>query len=665
MKIDNIKKSKHIGKRFMAVMLTAIIAVSSPTFVQAAEQSGNKEEVVYGILNQDGSVNGIYVVNIFDYKGDITDYGDYSSVRNMTTQDNITLDEDKISVTNTSDKLYYEGIMNGHELPWNISLKYYIDEKEYSADEIAGKSGALSIKLQITKNENCDESFYKNYALQATFTLDTNKCTNIVADNATIANVGSDKQIAYTILPDKGADITITADVNDFEMKAVTINGVKLNMDVQIDDSELMEQVRKLTDGVNKLDNGTSDLQNGVSDLSSGANQLDSGAKELKDGASNLDVGAKSLQEGIKKVQDALNELNSNSETLTTGSGQVKAALIEIQSSLSKVSFTADKITELVDASSKIKTAINQINAGIDSLNSNVGYAQYKVAMQGGGLNIDQLVEGNNNAIATLTTQIATLTDTYNQIKDVAGYESQAAELMTQIDQLTNVVALLGGNNAAIGGTEVYLNNLQSAVSQLNDGVSKLNQQYETFDAAIVQLGQSLSGMLVDMSRLSSGINTLVDKYTELDKGINDYTSGVAQIVAGYQGVVNGIEELSLGSEKLADGNATLYDGTNSLVDGVGKLYNGSVDLKDGSGELKDKTSNMESDVNTQIDDVLSKVNGDQSDVVSFTSEKNINIKSVQFVLKTQAIEKEEVTVVAEKTTEKLNIWEKIIGLFQ
>lgn len=42
----------------------------------------------------------------------------------------------------------------------------------------------------------------------------------IQADGATIANVGADKQISYTILPGKGLDAEITADVTDFEMEA-------------------------------------------------------------------------------------------------------------------------------------------------------------------------------------------------------------------------------------------------------------------------------------------------------------------------------------------------------------------------------------------------------------------------------------------------------------
>lgn len=660
-----VKKSKRIHiKQLAALMVVVIMTLSINNSVYAAEQNSGKEEVVYGILNTDGSVNGVYVVNIFDQKGNITDYGNYSSVRNMTSKDALALDNNKVTFANTNDKLYYEGTLKSQELPWNISVKYFMDGKEYSADDIAGKSGGLTIKINITQNENCNSSFYKNYALQTTVTLDTNKCSNIVADNATIANVGSDKQLTYTILPNKGADITITAQVNDLEMEAIAINGVQLNLDIQIDDTELTEKIKELTRGVEKLDNGAKDLQSGVSELKDGANTLSSGVKVLKDGSSNLETGIKSLQFGVSKIQGALNQLNSKSGALNTGSSQVKDALINIQSSLTEVSLATDKLAELVNASSQIKTAINQIYAGIGALQTNVGYAQYKAAMAAGGLDIDQLQLENKGAIASINAQIKTLTKSYNQIKDLQGYESQAAQLKAQIDQFSSLIPLLKGNSAAIGGTETYLNNITSAISQLYSGVKQLNSNYVTFDKAITELNQNLSGILVNMSKLSEGINILVDKYTTLDKGIHEYTWGVAQIVAAYSGIVDGVGQLSDGSEQLATGNQTLYNRTNDLIAGVSTLYNGSIDLTDGTGEFKDKTANLDSEVTDQIDSVLSEIRGDGSQTVSFSSEQNTKVKSVQFVLKTQQIEKKEVVTSTVKKEKKLSIWKKFIGLF-
>ena len=58
--------------------------------------------------------------------------------------------------------------------------------------------------------------------------------------------MGSDKQLTYTILPGKGIDTVITADVTDFEMDAAAINGVRLNLDVDVDDTDLMDKVDEL-----------------------------------------------------------------------------------------------------------------------------------------------------------------------------------------------------------------------------------------------------------------------------------------------------------------------------------------------------------------------------------------------------------------------------------
>lgn len=93
-----------------------------------------------------------------------------------------------------------------------------------------------------------------------------------------MANVGSDKQLSYTVLPGRGLDAYIRADVSNFEMDAVTINGVQLNLDVDIDDAELMDQVTQITDAARDLNDGAGKLSDGTDEL------LDDGTKELNDG---------------------------------------------------------------------------------------------------------------------------------------------------------------------------------------------------------------------------------------------------------------------------------------------------------------------------------------------------------------------------------------------
>ena len=113
-----------------------------------------KEEVVYVSLNTDGIVDEINVVNIFDtsVNSEITDYGSYENVRNMTTTDEINYSGDTIKINSSTGKLYYEGKLDSNTIPWNIQIRYYLNGKELSASHMQGKSGDMKITINITKN---------------------------------------------------------------------------------------------------------------------------------------------------------------------------------------------------------------------------------------------------------------------------------------------------------------------------------------------------------------------------------------------------------------------------------------------------------------------------------------------------------------------------------
>lgn len=372
-------------KKGIALSLVAFMVTSTSIPAAAAENTSPKEEVVYIMTQADGSIDNVNVVNIFN-GGDITDYGNYSSVKMLTTTDKINQTEDKITFSSSAEKVYYQGTLEDTEIPWNISIRYFLDNKEYTSEEIAGMSGSLEIKISITENSRCKGSYFDDYALQATFLLDTNLCSNIKSDGATTANVGSDKQLLYTIIPGKGLETSIYADVKDFEMDAVSINGIKLNLDVEIDDEELTEKVEELMEATQKLNNGATEIYDGTEDLKTGSSSLDTGISSLKSGVNNLDSGIATLQSGMKSMQTGLNTLNSQSSTLTKSSAQIKIALETIQNNLSTVSFSTDQLQELTSASGKIKNGISSLSGGILSLKNNLGYAQYKAAMSQKGL---------------------------------------------------------------------------------------------------------------------------------------------------------------------------------------------------------------------------------------------------------------------------------------
>lgn len=76
-------------KRIIASTLICGILAGNTSSAFAAEASCRKEEVVYAILNDDGGVNGVYVVNSFTGSENIVDYGNYTEIRNLTTTDSI------------------------------------------------------------------------------------------------------------------------------------------------------------------------------------------------------------------------------------------------------------------------------------------------------------------------------------------------------------------------------------------------------------------------------------------------------------------------------------------------------------------------------------------------------------------------------------------------
>ena len=94
-------------------------------------------------------------------------------------------------------------------------------------------------------------------------------------------------------------------------------------------------------------------------------------------------------------------------------------------------------------------------------------------------------------------------------------------------------------------------------------------------------------------------------------------------------------------------------------------LYDGTVELKDGMSEMRDKTSDMDTKITDQIDEMLDSMTGENVETGSFVSEKDINVEKVQFVIKTDSIEKpeEQETVQTEEVQESL--WQKLTDLFK
>ena len=649
---------KNYNKIIAVAMAGAICGSTAFSSISlAATKSSEKEEVIYANLTSSGDIEKIYAVNIFEDK-DIVDYGVYDTVKNMNTMDKINYSNGKITIQNSEDKLYYQGIMKQNtEMPWTIKVRYKLDGVEYAPSELAGKSGKLEISISIKENKNCKKNFFENYALQTVVQLDTNLCENIKSDEATMANVGGLKQLTYTILPGNEKDIKITTDVTDFEMSEIQVNGINLNLGLDkdsIDTSSLTGELDKLKDAVNDLDDG---------------------ANELNDGAKKLDDGAVTLTDGIKTIQDGLDQLNSKSSSLTSGSSEVLSALKTIQSSLNNVSTSSKDLKQLSSASTSIKSGIDSLVKGLKTVDSSID--TYNSSLKKAGLNsASELAQKNKQAISALgitstqrklysaytsggsqavSAELAKLAQAgdseavalYKQVS--AGNTDAVTQYVQAAGKLISVETLLKADASYIEGSSKLINGIDAQMSTssgqttLMSGAVSLQTNYKKFDASIQDLVSSLNNLMANMTQLKSGINKLTDNYATLDSGIKEYTSAVNKITNGYSKV---------------------YEGALDLVSGTHSLYEGTTELTDGTGEFRGETSDLDSKVDDEVDSMIDNFAGGDFEVESFVSDKNTDVDSVQFVIKTEAIKKEEVKVEEEKT-EELNFWQKLLNLFR
>lgn len=81
--------------------------------------------------------------------------------------------------------------MGDAQLPWNFEMRYVLNGKDVSAEELAGADGELEIHMLITENTAAaNPAFYPSYLLQVSFTLDNDLCENIAAEGASMADAG-------------------------------------------------------------------------------------------------------------------------------------------------------------------------------------------------------------------------------------------------------------------------------------------------------------------------------------------------------------------------------------------------------------------------------------------------------------------------------------------
>ena len=495
-------------KRTALKRTTTAVVCFSLTAVNAlpvlAEESPEKEENVYASLADDGTVEGIYVVNEYDLEQDtkITDYGDYTEVTNLSSEDEITETGNEYTVQGKKGKFYYQGNLASKDLPWEISISYFLDGVKISADELAGKSGSLEIRISVKKNENVEGDYFDNYLLQTTVTLDSEKCKDIQAEDATVANVGSDKQILYNIMAGQEKEMSITAEVTDFEMSGIAFQGVPMSFAIDTDGldlSGLYDRTDELKDATAELDDGASELKDGTAQLADGSGQLLEALKSLTGGTS-LSEALRLLRNGTGSLTAGISQLRDGTLTYTAGVDSYvdgTAQYVEGVNSLNEGAKHLEGLKDLGQVSagvSELSDSTQQLLTGAGALSDGLGTLQEQLHAIEGTADAEQLEE--------LTGKMKELSETMGNVqtaaeKMMAQYSGaaekigEAAQIISQAEDELQAEAESAGQQLDAAGTE-----LSGQVDSANSQISAANEALSSAaDSANSQIDQAIAAV--------------------------------------------------------------------------------------------------------------------------------------------------------------------------
>ncbi|QGH35544.1 YhgE/Pip domain-containing protein [Gracilibacillus salitolerans] len=586
-------------KRFSLLLIVGLLAFS-PFNVVAASSAAPKDEVIYSTLQSNGEELDMYVVNSFEVEGpgELVDYGDYTSIKNLTDLSEITKEDDTISFTASEDSFYYQGNLENNPLPWEFDISYQLDGEEMTPEEMLGQDGHLQIGMETSANEEVNPIFFENYLLQISLTLDTERYQEIEAEDGTIANAGKDKQVTFTVMPEKEESFLLEADVTDFELKGIEISAVPSSM--SIDSPE--------------VDDVTEDFET----LSDATTEIDDGVGELADGISELNSGVSSLKNGSSDYQDGITQISNGSADLISGSESIDQALVTMKDSIDQDVETGD-FSALQEGLEQIARGLREASNGLTTLQEN--YTQAYDAL-------DESI----NAIPSYDISEEEIQALYQ-----SGAESEVVDKLVE----TYEAALTAK------GTYDQVSEAFAAVAPTLDEVSSSQTDMATsLETMAEQIAAASEGMDIQegLKELQEGLATLSDNYKEFHAGLEEYTNGVDELSNAYQDLHNGIVELE--------------DGTSSLENGVGELH-------DGTTELADSTSDLPDQMQDEIDEMINDYDKSDFDAVSFVSDKNENVQSVQFVIKTESITQDEEDDEEEETEEEKSFWDRLLDLFR
>ena len=635
-----MKKSLRFASAALALTLAAGCAM--PAFA-AGKSSFSKSETVYAVMNGDGSIKSTTVSeHLYSASGlaNVTDKTTLTDIQNTESDAEFTQNGEEL-VWNTNDTdVYYKGNTD-KALPIDVKVTYALDGQEAALEDIIGKSGHLTVTVNLKNNEtgtvnvNGKDRTIVTPLITAVGVILGGDASNVTAEHGMIESAAKSSVAAFVTLPgvkdslsgllpdevDSIEDylqdtVTVEADVEDFTCPQVMVACATSTAALGTSNVFDLSSINDLTDGINQLNDAMSQLMDGASQLVDGTSQLAGGVLALLDGANTLNNGAAALDDGLGQLTNGLDTLSANNAALNAGAQQV-----------------ADGV--LASANKTLK------EGGL--IDEDMTWSNYEAV-------IDNILTMNDKTLAAGRRKI---------VRTV--WEQEPSFKDSQLD-----LALYLSATKTNHDLEAALKLMQNFDASMLTGALEMVTNADAKNTIHEELKYQIENSqdMADVRALKTSLSQ-----------IQFFVSSVNQYTAGVQTAADGAHSAKDGSAQLAAGTKTLYDGVNTLNTGAGQLNDGAGRLNDGLNQFNEEgisklTGALDQDQLHGLKTVLDEMTDRLNDYTSFAGAPDDAESSVKFVYKTaETVAAADTTAAETEMVKEGNIftrlWQRIVNLFK
>lgn len=483
-------------------------ALTSTSFGDS-QSTDEKVETVYVSSSANGSPTDIIVsdwLRNYDGADTLTDSSSLKDIENVKGDESYTTNSDgTITWDAKGNDIYYQG-STSNDLPVGVKVTYYLDGKEISAADLAGKSGKVKIRFDYTNTakeiidvNGQQEEITVPFAMVSGLILPTDNFSNIQVTNGKVISDADNNIVMGVALPgltdaldldkdklsDLGLDVNtsipeyveITADTIDFELgMTMTLASPNVLSDLGFSDFDNSDSINKLNDDMTLLQDGMKQLTDGSSALADGSNSLYDGSKKLFQGTQSLAGGAATLSNGTKDLYNGIT-------TYTNGVAQVTTGLETLNS---KVSELAAGTQSLADGTNTLKQSL----AAADTSELQNLISMYNTV---------------NSQLTSTDSAYASRLATANNLADASGESTVINQQIASVnsDDIGNAVLneLTGGVQAALtqSGMSVDTDTAKSitsyAIVMAQQNGETVNEQFlnsSAFQTYVIQSAQAI-----------------------------------------------------------------------------------------------------------------------------------------------------------------------------